>query len=243
MAIQLSKMTFLGTAVLIASVFPSVAHATISISGPLTVSQFDALNGAGAKYGAPSNATFTEPGPIIVGSGTPSPLTGGPDASNADTILLVLSTPDPSALGSKTIGLTFGRLPTIDFSASDFYSTHATDFPSSIRSITNGAVNGIKFPTSDHAGADINFGGLLTKNVFLGNVTITSPISLRVDVFGDNKGLIVGNAANSGAEGITGAGGIAATPEPSTLWLVGPFFLGLIGWARFRKQEQVTFVE
>ena len=235
MAIRLSKMTLLGTAVLVATIFPSIAQATISISGPLTVAQFDALNGSGATYGPPSNATFPD-GPFTVGSGTASPLTGGPNAAKADTILLVLSTPDPLALGSKTIDLTFGSLHTVDFSASDFYSTSATGFPTSIHGIANGAVNGIKFPTSDHAGVDINFGSILTKNAFLGNVTITSPVNLRVDIFGDYNGLIVGNAANSGAEGI------AATPEPSTLWFFGPFFLGLLGWARFHRQSRVTCV-
>ena len=68
-------------------------------------------------------------------------------------------------------------------------------------SIANGTVNGIGFPTALHAAADITFSGPLVKNADLGTVTITSPINLRVDVFGDifnptaGYDTIVGNAA------------------------------------------------
>jgi hypothetical protein len=66
----------------------------------------------------------------------------------------------------------------------------------------------------------------LPKGVALGDVTITSPINLRVDVFGDSSttGLIVGNAANSGAEGVSPV----PIPEPSpTALFVGA--IALIG--------------
>jgi hypothetical protein len=66
----------------------------------------------------------------------------------------------------------------------------------------------------------------LVKDAVLGDVTITSPINLRVDVFGDNSstGLIVGNAANSGAEGVSPV----PIPEPSpTALFVGA--IALIG--------------
>ena len=71
-----------------------------------TAEQVAALNGSGANYGPPSNATFPD-GPFTVASGTSVNLTGGPTASNADTILLVLSTNDSASLGAGTIGFTF----------------------------------------------------------------------------------------------------------------------------------------
>jgi hypothetical protein len=158
-----SSIAFLGlTGVLVCfgTAWTIPAEATPSISGPLTAGQFDLLNGSGANYGTPSNATFPD-GPFTVGSGTGTELTGGPAASNATSILLVLSAINPSALGAGTVDLTFGSLKTVDFSSSDFYSTSATDFPTTIKSIANGAVNGIKFPNSDHAGALIDLGSLL----------------------------------------------------------------------------------
>jgi hypothetical protein len=235
-----SSIAFLGlTGVLVCfgTALTIPAEATPSISGPLTAGQFDALNGSGANYGTPSNATFPD-GPFTVGSGTGTELTGGPAASNATSILLVLSATDPSALGAGTVDLTFGSLKTVDFSSSDFYSTSATDFPTTIKSIANGAVNGIKFPNSDHAGALIDLGSLLVKDADLGLVTITSSINLRVDVFGVNKGLIVGNAANSGAEGVSP--GLASTPEPSTALLFGTGLLALF-FIRNHRGRSRTF--
>jgi hypothetical protein len=112
-------------------------------------------------------------------------------------------------VGAGTIGLTFEGLSPVSFTASDFFSTTLVGFPSNISGIANGQVNGISFPHADHAVADIIFSEFLTKNATLGQVTITSPINLRVDVFGDANGLIVGNAANGGVEGI------APVPEPN----------------------------
>jgi hypothetical protein len=150
-------------------------------------------------------------------------LTGGPAASNADTILLVLSTNSLASLGAGTIGLTFEGLSPVRFTASDFFSTTLGGFPSKISGIANGQVNGISFPSADHAAADIIFSESLTKDATLGAVTITSPINLRVDVFGDANGLIVGNAANGGSEGIT------PVPEPSPMALFGVTAIGLVG--------------
>jgi len=187
-----------------------------------TAEQVAALNGSGATYGPPSNATFRD-GPFPVASGTSGNLTGGPEASNADSILLVLSTNSLVSLGPGTIGLTFEGLSPVSFTASDFFSTTLGGFASNISGIGNGQVNGISFPSADHAAADIIFSESLTKDVTLGAVTITSPINLRVDVFGDANGLIVGNAANGGAEGIT------PVPEPRPTALFGVAAIGLLG--------------
>jgi hypothetical protein len=187
----------------------------------------------------PSNATFPD-GPFTVASGTSVNLTGGPSASSASDILLVLSA-SPGAiasLGNITLAFTLTGLSTpttITFAASDFFTTSNAGFPSNITSIANGAVNGIKFPTSDHAGAEILEGP--TKNVVLGSVDITSPIDLRVDVFGiGSTGLIVGNAANSGSEGITG-GSVAAVPEPST-WAMLLLGFASIGFMAYRRKSK-----
>jgi len=189
-----------------------------------TAAEVATLNGSGANYGPPSNATFPD-GPFTVASGTSATLSAGPAGGDADTILLVLSG-SKASLGAGTIGLTFDGLTPVSFTASNFFSTAAGGFPASIMGIANGAVNGISFPGADHAAADITFNGPLTPTgVALGDVTITSPIPLRVDVFGDNSstGRIVGNAANSGAEGV------APIPEPSPMALFGVGAIGLMG--------------
>jgi hypothetical protein len=124
----------------------------------------------------------------------------------------------------------------VSFTASNFFSTTADGFPLSmmgIMGLANGAVNGIMFPTADHASADITFSGPLTAGAILGAVTITSPINLRVDVFGDSlaTGRIVGNVANSGAEGI------AAVPEPNPMALFGAAAIGLLGVMMVRHRR------
>ena len=177
-------------------------------------------------YGPPSNATFPD-GPITVVSWTSVTLTGGPAAANADTVLLVLSAASTNVPFSGSISLKFDTLPAVSFSVANFFSTAEGGIRPSIQGIANGAVNGIMFPTAEHAAADILFNDVLTPTgAVLGDVTITSPINLRVDVFGDNSstGLIVGNAANSGAEGVSPV----PIPEPSpTALFVGA--IALIG--------------
>jgi hypothetical protein len=199
-----------------------------------TAAEVAALNGTSATYGPPSNATFPD-GPLTVGSGTSATLTGGPNAANADTILLVLSatSTDVTSLGAGTITLGFDSATgsPVTFHSSDFFTTTAGGFPSSIMGIANGAVNGIMFPTAEHAAADITFPTTLTNGVALGDVTITSPINLRVDVFGDKNGKIVGNAANTGAEGVT------PIPEPSSMALYGVGAVGLMGVMMVRHRR------
>ena len=178
---------------------------------PLTSAQFNALNSGGAVYGPAASAAFTD-GPFTVASGVASNLMTAPRASDANGIALVLSATaaDIAALGSQTIQLTFNG-QTITFSAANFASGSSEGFPSSIGGLANGQVNGIRFSSSLHAGANFTYAAPLSSvggtGSSLGSVVVTSPINLRVDVFGDKNGVIIDNAANSGAEGVSGAAG------------------------------------
>jgi hypothetical protein len=185
------------------------------------------LNGSGASYGPPSIATFPD-GPFTVSSGTGVDLFGGPAAADATDVLVVLSTDTLSAIGTNKIDLSFGSL-SVELSKSDFFTTAAGGFPSNIKGIANGKVNGIDFSSADHAAINIDFGAPLTKNANLGTLTITSPINLRVDLFGVNNGLIVGNAANSGAEGVV------PVPEPAPTVLLMLGITAAAGFSLFRK--------
>jgi hypothetical protein len=170
------------------------------------------MNGNGASYGPPSIATFPD-GPFTVSSGTGVDLFGGPAAADATDVLVVLSTDALSAIGTNKIDLSFGSL-SVELSKSDFFTTAAGGFP---------------FSSGEHAAINIDFGAPLTKNANLGTLAITSPINLRVDFFGVNNGLIVGNAANSGAEGV------APVPEPVPTVLLMLGMTAVVGFSLFRK--------
>jgi hypothetical protein len=78
-------------------------------------------------------------------------------------------------------------------------------------------------------GSGATYGPPANATFAAGPFTITCsdpfPTNLRADVFGDSGGLIVGNAANSGAEGIT----TAPVPEPNPMALCGVATIGLMG--------------
>jgi hypothetical protein len=190
------------------------------ITGPVDLSTFT----AGASYGPPSPAHFTEPGPITVSSGTATPLFTGPNYGDVNSVLLVISGTIPVG---NTITLTYDALAPIVFTAADFVDTATAGFPANITGIANGNVNGVVFPTALHAGADITGlpGGLPTDSL-LANVTISQTIAtnLRVDVFGDLDGTIINNAANSGAVGVIGAS--VVVPEPMSMSLLGTALMG-----------------
>lgn len=202
------------------------ARATV-ITGPVNLATFT----SGASYGPPAPAHFTEPGPITVTSGTATPLFTGPNYGDVNSLLLVISGAIPTG---DVITLTFDGLPSVNFTTANFVSTAAAGFPTGpggINGIANGDVNGVVFPTALHAGADLTSlpTGLGTDQL-LADVTIseTIPTNLRVDVFGDLNGLIVNNASNSGALGVT------PVPEPASLVLFGTALLW-IGWAARRR--------
>ncbi len=197
---------------------------------PLSTCDLQVLNGCGSSYGPASGATFTD-GPIIVVSGTAAPLFTGPDAGHVDSVVLVLSANASAiaSLGSQTIQLVFNG-QSVTFSAANFASSYAEGFPTgNISGIGKGQVNGISFSSSLHAAVDFDYATLLNAlgptGTSLGAVTVNSPIDLRVDVFGDRNGVIVDNAANSGAEGVKGVAGDGSCPANASLgdfvWLDG----------------------
>lgn len=226
---RISPLSKAGTFALVAgaTLATVAANATPAITGPVDLSNFT----TGANYGPPAGGHFTEPGPITVNSGTATPIYTGPDYANIDSLLLVISA--ASIPMGDVITLTWGNLAPIVFNSTDF--TSGGGFPAHIGGLGNGQVNGVSFPGSVHAGADVT--GLptgLATDAFLANVTISQTIAtnLRVDVFSDLNGKIVGNAANSGAIGVTGS--TIATAEPA---IFGLFGLGVAGMALARRKR------
>lgn len=193
-----------------------------SITGPSDASDFVSLN-SGASYGPPPPARFFEPGPITVGSGVSADLYAGSGQTlgqtNVDQLLFVLS-----CNSGGTVNFNIESSGSIGFISANFFSTEATGFPSSIKGIGNGEVNGIKFPSALHAGALYPFVG------GLGNVTVMTSVSLRVDIFGVHDGTIINNTPNSGSLGV------GTAPLPTTMLLLGSGLVGLVGLRRkFRR--------
>jgi hypothetical protein len=132
---------------------------------------------------------------------------GGPHAADATSVRLVLTTDRFSGLGTGGITPGFsGATPgSVSLASADFAGGSADDFPSPITSIANDAVNAIRFTdrNAQHAAADILFDTVPKRNAVLGNVTVASPMDLRIDVFADalvkGRETMIGNAANSGS--------------------------------------------
>lgn len=207
--------------------FPTKTFA-LTVTGPLSEADFDNLT-TGASYCPPPAAHFFEPGPITVPSGVSANLYAGPapGQSGVDDLLFVLSL-DPvslSSLGTITFEIASSA---VNFGSVDFYSTSDAGFPASIEGIANGEVNGIKFPEALHGGLLVDgfsFGSL-SADALIGNVTVTSSVPLRIDIFGiGDEGHIINNTPNSGALGVV--------PEPATMLLLGTGLVGLVG---FRKK-------
>ena len=78
---HLSRLT-IGIAVLTTALALSGPAGAVAITGPVTLADFT----AGASYGPPAPAHFTEPGPVTVTSGTATSLFAGPNYHNVDSL-------------------------------------------------------------------------------------------------------------------------------------------------------------
>jgi hypothetical protein len=205
---------------------------TLSSFTKETRSGFDALNGTDASYGTNSMLAVFPDGPMTVLSGIAANLTTTSKGGTQDSILLVLTALNPLT-GNEAITLTFGdSLPggtshSATFRSSDFFTTAQAGFSSS--DFNSGTINNIGFFSNDaiHAGVDITYSGALPTSTRVGTVSISSPIDLRVDVFGDKAGRIMSHSPNSGGEAIH-------APEPSSLLVMAGGLLALFR-ARPRK--------
>src|SRR4051794_40670877 len=141
-----------------------------TILRPLTASEITQAT-TGASYGPPAPAAFPD-GPFTVNSGVGVPLSGGPAATSSTGVVLFISTNNAAALGTQYITISIDGIGTAKLGSADFMSTAAAGFPDSIPGIANGSVNGINFPSAQHAAVLLDFGEALAKNAVLGNVSI-----------------------------------------------------------------------
>jgi hypothetical protein len=179
--------------VLAVTLAPSV-HA-VTISAPLTADAWQSLNSSTPQtdpesptYGPPPAAHFMD-GPMVFGSGEEAALYAGPNMgrANIESILFVFSArpSDLSSLG--TVGFTLdvgGTLVSHSFLAADFLSTSTCDLPVSLAGIGDGEVLGIVFPDTYHAAARVWLDLGSVTDAQIGLVTVTTPVDLRVDIFG-----------------------------------------------------------
>ena len=115
-----------GAAAALSSLLVASAGAT-TITGPVNLSSFT----SGATYGPPAPAHFTD-GPITIASGTTTPFFTGPNYTNVNSILLVISGTIPAG---DIITLTYDSLAPVTFLSSNFVSTAAAGFPSEQRKL------------------------------------------------------------------------------------------------------------
>ena len=234
----MKTIKLISAAFAIALFFGIAMTAEANLYGPLSLSEFQGLNGSEAEYGPPPSVGFPD-GPTSVGSGEAVPLTYGPSPGQdgVDLLLFVLSyDPGLSDLNDGTITFSIDS-ESLTFNSTNFFSTENAGFPSNIEGIGNGEVGGIKFPDALHAGVIYDpFSGGSTDDPFA-TVSIISPLSwLRVDIFSIDgsispnpgvSGTIVGNTPNSHA---------LAVPEADTaiMLFLGSGLLGLVRFGRKR---------
>ena len=204
------------------------AHAS-SISGPLTQAELQAAT-SGAEYSPPPPVHFFEPGPITVLSGETADLFAGnnPGREDVDSVLFVISI-DPDVLSELgTIDFEIAGIGSVGFAPTDFFSSGDLGFPAIIPGIGNGKVNDTRFSDALHAAAHAVIDGLdaFSPDEDIDDVTVNTPVDLRIDVFGlDASGRIINNTPNSGAIGVTGEDpdrpddpGIVTAPLPTATW-------------------------
>lgn len=231
-------------AVLILAAAPAARASSVSMA--LTDDELRAFN-SGASYG-PQTAirlhSNSVSGPLVFGTGDSIEVFGAPGTANVASLLFVFTfDPAVSSLGGDSITVDFSSpdLPARSLVAADFFPGGNSDgqsgFPltppggSGIDGIGDGEVNGIKFPSGLHAGLEVVLGGIgsFTDGVSVGAFTVSSPVDLRIDIFGvDANGRIINNTPNSGAAGVT-----THMPAPAAL----PAGLALLGLLVMRRRR------
>lgn len=238
-----------------------------TITGPLGEADMLGLNETEgenpATYG-PQTAirahSEDEDGPLIFESGDVVDLYTAPGTEGVDALLFVLTMDVDSLLDPILFDASnFGGFAPVFFSDGHFSAGGVFDefgFPDSISGIGNGEVNSIRFTEGRHAAVLLEIDGIPPPEPDseapsalieepedeepLGSVIITTPVSLRVDIFGvslfedtfaDEGGIIINNTPNSGAFGVNPdepPPEFPEIPEPMTLSLMG---IGLAGIA------------
>src|SRR4051812_40601971 len=120
-----------------------------TILRPLTASEITQAT-IGASYGPPAPAAFPD-GPFTVNSGVGVPLNGGPTAASSTGVVLFISTNNAASLGTQYVTISIDGIGTAKLGSADFMNTAARSFPYFIPGIPNGFVNGISFPSAQHA--------------------------------------------------------------------------------------------